>query len=189
MDDDRSVSEERGGALLGGGVEVEVGGLEGSGAGDFAVLACEVADLAGCRFGGVAGGHFAALVGVEMGEGGGAVSGGGDGLVVDVVDWEVKCQYGWFDGRVGVVDRWIVSLTEWTKRRVGEAVEVDIPHDAGAVRVRGSSDLATDVGGGSVGEDGLVGDTGGILGGDGRIAEFAGRLSESDCGEKGGGDN
>ena len=33
----------------------------------------------------VAWGHFAALVGVEMGECGGAVAVGGDGLVVDVV--------------------------------------------------------------------------------------------------------
>ena len=90
MDDDGAVAEEAARARPGGGEEVEVGGLEGADAGDLAVFAGEVADLAGLGLGGIAGGHFTADVGVEVGEGGGAVSGGGDGLVVDVVDWEMR---------------------------------------------------------------------------------------------------
>jgi hypothetical protein len=86
VDDDGAVAEEARGALLGGGVEIEIGGLEGAGSGDVAVFAGEVAHLAGLRCGWVAGGPFAADVRVEMREGGGAVAVGGDGLVVDVVD-------------------------------------------------------------------------------------------------------
>lgn len=82
MDDDGAVSEEAGGAGPGGGVEVEEGEVGGSGAGDVAVFAAEVADLAGFGAGAVAGGALAARVGVEMREGGAAAAVGGDGLVV-----------------------------------------------------------------------------------------------------------
>lgn len=51
-----------------------------------AVFAGEVARLAALGAGGVAEGDFAAVGGVEVGEGGGAVAVGGDGLCVDVVD-------------------------------------------------------------------------------------------------------
>lgn len=87
MHDDGAIAEKGARPLLGGGVEVEVGVLEGAvGGGDVAEFAGEVADLAGLRLGGVAGGLFAALVGVEVGARRGAVAVGGDGLVVDVVD-------------------------------------------------------------------------------------------------------
>lgn len=50
------------------------------------MFAGEVARLAALRAGGVAEGDFAAAGGVEVGEGGGAVAVGGDGLLVDMVD-------------------------------------------------------------------------------------------------------
>lgn len=66
-------------------VEVSVADAPGS-RGDVAVFAREVAGLAGLGAGGVAEGDFAAVGGVEVGEGGGAVAVGGDGFGVDVVD-------------------------------------------------------------------------------------------------------
>jgi hypothetical protein len=74
----------------------------------------------------------------------------------------------------------MVRRTEWTKRRVWEAVEVDIPHHAGAVRIGGASNLAADFGGSFVWEDSLVGDPRGVVGGDGSIAKLASRLAERD---------
>ncbi len=85
MDDDGSIAKEAGGSWSGGGEEVEVGGLVATDTRNHAVFAREVADLAGLRSGGIAGRYFAADVGVEMSEGGGAVSVGWDGLVVEVV--------------------------------------------------------------------------------------------------------
>ena len=58
--------------------------------GDVAVFACKITDLACLGLGGVARGFFAALVGVQVGEGAGAVAVGGNGGVVDVVDWQRK---------------------------------------------------------------------------------------------------
>lgn len=92
MQDEAAVAEEGADAAEGGGVVVRVGGDEGPAAAvagrraDAAVLAGQVADLARLRARGVAGGHLAALEGVEVREGPGAVAVGGDGLVVDVVD-------------------------------------------------------------------------------------------------------
>lgn len=85
MDDEGAVSEEGAEALLGGGEVVEVGGVEGVG-GDLAVLAGEVADLAGLGEELVAGGGFAADEGVEVCEGCGAVAVGGNGEGVEVID-------------------------------------------------------------------------------------------------------
>ena len=53
------------------------------------MFAAQVADLAGGRLGGFADGGVAALVGVEDAEGGGTVTGGRDGVDVDLVDWWV----------------------------------------------------------------------------------------------------
>ena len=90
VDDDGAVAEEAGGTLNGGGIEVEVGSFEGAAAGDVTVLAAEIADLAGLWLGRVTGRLFTAYVGVEVGKGGGAVAGGWNGLVVDVVDCEAR---------------------------------------------------------------------------------------------------
>ena len=56
------------------------------------MFATQVADLAGGGLGGFADGRVAALVGVEVAEGGGAVSRRGDGVDVDAVDWRVGSQ-------------------------------------------------------------------------------------------------
>jgi hypothetical protein len=53
------------------------------------VFAAQVADFAGGGLGGLADGRVAALVGVEVAEGGGAVAGGGNGVDMDAVDWWV----------------------------------------------------------------------------------------------------
>lgn len=109
MDDEGAVAEEGGGAGGGGEVEVEEAvrgvmnrsGCAGKGGNkrglpggegahhDFAVLAGQIADLACLRHGWVAWGHLAADVGVLVGEGAGAVAVGGDGLVMDVVYWDI----------------------------------------------------------------------------------------------------
>ena len=52
---------------------------------DVSVLAAQVTGLACLRLRGVADGHLAALVRVEMGAGASAVAIGGNGLLVDVV--------------------------------------------------------------------------------------------------------
>lgn len=57
--------------------------------GDVAVLAAQVADLAGLGLGGIAGGGLAALVRIEVSECGGAVAVGGDGRDVEMVDCRV----------------------------------------------------------------------------------------------------
>lgn len=84
-----AVSKKGANALLCRGKVVGKSGLEGAVVarrGDGAVLACEVADLARLGPCWVAGSRFAALVGVEVGEGAGAVAVVWYGLVVDVVD-------------------------------------------------------------------------------------------------------
>lgn len=86
VDDDGAVADEATQTGQCGCVEVEVL-LGQTGAVDGAVLAAEITDLAGLRLGRIAERVFAALVGVEMGEGAGAVAVGGNGLVVDVVHW------------------------------------------------------------------------------------------------------
>jgi hypothetical protein len=53
--------------------------------GDVAVFTAQITGLAGLGLGSIADGHFAALVGIEMGAGASAVSVGWDGLLVDVV--------------------------------------------------------------------------------------------------------
>ena len=85
VEDDAAVADEVADTGGGGGVEVEVGGREGA-AGHVAVLACEIADLAGEGGDGVARRNLAALEGIQVPKGTGAVAVGGDGLVVDVVD-------------------------------------------------------------------------------------------------------
>jgi hypothetical protein len=56
------------------------------------VFTTQVADFAGGGLGGFADGRVAALVGVEVAEGGGTVAGGWDGVDVDAVDWWVGSQ-------------------------------------------------------------------------------------------------
>ena len=106
MDDEAAVAEEGVDAGLGGQVEVKIGGLEaGAGFGRHqAVLAAQVADLAGCGVRGFADGGFAADVGVEVGAGCGAVAVGGDGVYVDVVDCCLGREWvsGWLDRRGGI---------------------------------------------------------------------------------------
>lgn len=87
MNDDTAVAEEGFGARLCGGVEFEVGGLEGHVACDLAVPAAEVADLTCFGLRGIAGWCFAAQVGVQVAERSGAVAISGDGVDVDVVDY------------------------------------------------------------------------------------------------------
>jgi hypothetical protein len=76
VDDDAAVAEEGVDARFGGEVEVEVGDLEAGagGRGHGAVLATQVADLAGFGQGGFADGGLATFVRVEVAEGGGAVA-------------------------------------------------------------------------------------------------------------------
>ena len=71
-------------------------------------------------------------------------------------------------------------LTEGTFRGVGELVEVDVEHDAGAVHVGGAFDIALDAV--AAGEVGCVGDEIGVVLGDGRVAELAGGLAEGEAG-------
>ena len=88
MDDNAAVSEEGVRAVGCREVEIEVLCLEGGvlvDIFDLAVFTCEVADLAGEGFLGVAFGLFGGVVGVEVGAGGVAVAIGGDGVDVDVV--------------------------------------------------------------------------------------------------------
>ena len=66
------------------------------------------------------------------------------------------------------------GLTEWAD--VGEALEVERPPYAGAIRSRRSGDLTADFGVGSGGEDGLVGDAGGVVGDNGSVTEFSSGL-------------
>lgn len=54
------------------------------------MFAAQVADFAGGGLGGIAGGRVAALVGVEVAEGGGAVARGRNRVDVDAVDWWVR---------------------------------------------------------------------------------------------------
>lgn len=61
-------------------------GLEGT-AGNIAMLAGKVTDLAICRILIVAWGVFTANVGVKMGFGAGAIAISRHGLVVNVIDW------------------------------------------------------------------------------------------------------
>lgn len=139
MNDDTPIAKERFRALLGGDEQVEVGGLEGRG-GDVAVFAGQVAHLACLRLGRVAGGDLAAEEGVEVGEGAGAGAVGGDGLVVDVVDWVG----GGLVAGLGVSSKilrgeekggrggW--ALTEGPEGRGWEAREVDVEDHACSVR-------------------------------------------------------
>ena len=88
MDDDAAVAEEGADALDRGRVEVGVRRLESAGRGrDLAVLAAQVADLAGLGRVGVAGGGLAADEGVQVREGLGAVAVLGDRGDVEVVGW------------------------------------------------------------------------------------------------------
>jgi len=86
MEHNRPVTEECSEPFLSGGIEIRIGRLEGAlGRGrDGPKLAREITDLAGLGEGRVAWGGLAALEGVEMGEGRGAVTvcGGGNVKVV-----------------------------------------------------------------------------------------------------------
>lgn len=88
MDDEGQVAEVTLVVLLGGGVEVVVGGVEGRLL-DGTVLAAQIADFAGLRILLVALDLCASAVGVEVGEGCGAVAILRDGSLVQVVAWDV----------------------------------------------------------------------------------------------------
>jgi hypothetical protein len=85
VDDEAAVAEEGADALLRRRIQVHVLGREGV-RGDLAVLAGQVADLAGLGQGGVAGRGLAADERVQMPESLGAVAVGRDRSCVDVVD-------------------------------------------------------------------------------------------------------
>ena len=89
MDDYGAIAEKGADALLGRGVQVGVGLLEGAVlvGDDVAPLAGQVAHLTGGGLLGVAGGRFAADEGVQVGERLGAVAVFGDGVDVEVVGW------------------------------------------------------------------------------------------------------
>jgi hypothetical protein len=76
VDDDAAVAKEGVDSRLGREVEIEVGDLEARAGGGrhCAVFAAQVTDLTGFWLGGVAGGGLAALIRVEVAEGGGAVA-------------------------------------------------------------------------------------------------------------------
>lgn len=76
MEHNRPVTEECSKPFLSRGVEIRIGRLEGAlcGGRDGPKLAGEITDLAGLGKGRVARGGLAALEGVEMGEGRGAVT-------------------------------------------------------------------------------------------------------------------
>lgn len=151
VDGDGAVADEGADAHGVGGVEVEVGGLEGRG-GDFAVLAAQVTHLAGLGLGVVARGYLAADVGVQMGEGAGAGAGGGDRLVVDVVHCVYLSELGpWGMENKGV--RAGGTHTEWAERCARETVQIDVEHQAGAIGVRGGCDVPSDRGGFGVGTE------------------------------------
>ena len=146
MNDETPIAEESAGPVEGGGVEFEIGGLEG-GEGDVAVLAGQVADLAFFGLGGVAGGRFAAFGGVEVGEGAAAVAGAGHGLRVDVVDWRARnfvvSQSLHYHNTTPLDDPPDsgmevgegARLTEWPQRLGRESVQVDVEHDTGPVGI------------------------------------------------------
>ena len=75
---------------------------------------------------------------------------------------------------------WTVGLTKGAFRGVGELVEVDIEHDAGAVRVGGAFDVALDAV--AAREGGCVGDEIGVVLGDGGVTELAGGLADGEAG-------
>lgn len=130
-----------------------------------AVLAAQIADLAGLRLGRVADGLFAADERVQMRLGAGAVPVGGDGLVVDVVE----------EGSPGG----------------REAGDVDGEDDADAVGGGGAGHGAAQGGGVFVLERGFVGDAFGETGDDFGVAEGAGSALREDGGggEEGGGED
>lgn len=87
MENKAAVAEEGlGGALGDARVWIGIVGLEGV-RGDLAVLAREIANLAGLRGRGVTWWSLAADEGVEMAERGGAAAVGADGFHVDVVGY------------------------------------------------------------------------------------------------------
>jgi hypothetical protein len=81
VDDDGAVAKEGANTLEGGSVGVGVGELKGAAAFQLAVLAAQVADLAGFGGGAVTSRILGAAEGVQMGEGGGAVAVDGGGSV------------------------------------------------------------------------------------------------------------
>lgn len=91
MEHEAAVAEEGADAVNGRGELVEVGRRVGIAAVEFnlAVLASEIAYLAGLGNGRVARGHLAALIWVEVSQSGSAVAVVGDRLIVNVVDFEV----------------------------------------------------------------------------------------------------
>lgn len=126
VDDNGLVAEEVGRALNGG--EVVVGVADGPGLGsDVAVLASEISGLAGLRSLRLARVELAALGGIEMAQGCGAVAVCWNGEFVDVI------YYG--DVQLRSVAVCAVMLTE---RAVlgyrGEACEVDVESDASSAR-------------------------------------------------------
>lgn len=62
-----------------------------------------------------------------------------------------------------------MKLTERTKRRIWQTVDVDVEVDARPVRIRRSGHVASDGGLGGVGQHGGVGDADGVVVYDGGI--------------------
>jgi hypothetical protein len=151
------------------------------------VFAAQVADLAGGGLGGFADGRVAALVGVEVAEGGGTVAGRGDGVDVDLVDWVGRKLVAFCteevgggsrrESLVGVVRR---LLTEWAFRRIWEVEEVDVEVDPRSVGVGYSLDLSLYAVSGWEGS--YIGDQAGVVFGDGGVAQLACSLTQSEAG-------
>jgi hypothetical protein len=146
------------------------------------MFAAQVADLACFWLGGFTDGGFAALVGVEVAEGGGAVSIRRNGVDVDVVDWQRKGRVRWSSDERGRVMRECSGslkglLTEGAFRCIREVEEVDVEVDASSISVRHSFDLSLYAIPSR--EGGYVGDSVLIVLGDGGVAELACGLGES----------
>lgn len=162
MDDDGPVAEERADAGLRGGVEVEVRGLEGA-RGDVAVLAAQVADLAGRWMSGITRRRLATNEGVEVSKGAGTVAVGGDREGVDVVDEGTEGCFAW------------------------ETKEINIPRYSGSIAVGSSGDLSTNPSSIAIRQDRLIGSTDRKTRGDDGVAKLASDLrgSKGDAGNSG----
>lgn len=126
-------AKERGAPLLSAEEVVDVASAEATRGGNLAVLASEVADLAVLRGGGVAGVEFACVLGVEVAEGGGAVSIRRDGEGVDVVR---EGAVGGLVGQVGDVDGELDARggTDGGDGAGDGAADVGVEHEGGEGR-------------------------------------------------------
>lgn len=75
--------------------------------------------MAGLRFGWVAGGNFAAYIGVEMSQGGHAVSGGRNGLIVDVVFYDAQAGVSKARSRKGEEKRGALTYGKDQEKQLG----------------------------------------------------------------------